>query len=117
MRTVVKKSEIYDRRRHVFVEWRNQIFILRLNWTTLEIDLTKDWFVGEFNWEETTRWLLQTAPRTRLFPMTADERWHHIVENHDDLAGYYDDVLITVEDPDFILRGYGGTPRGGSILG
>jgi hypothetical protein len=37
-----------------------------------------------------------------------DERWHHIVENHDDLAGYYDDVLITVEDPDFILRGYGG---------
>ena len=28
-----------------------------------------------------------------------DERWHHIVENHDDLAGYYDDVLITVEDP------------------
>jgi len=37
-----------------------------------------------------------------------DERWYHIVENHDDLAGYYDDVLITVEEPDYILRGYGG---------
>jgi hypothetical protein len=30
------------------------------------------------------------------------------VENHDDVAGYFDDVLITVEDPDFILRGYRG---------
>ena len=38
-----------------------------------------------------------------------DERWHHIVEHHDDLAGYYDEVLVTVEDPDIILRGYGGT--------
>ena len=28
--------------------------------------------------------------------------------NHDDLAGYYDEVLITVEEPDYILRGYGG---------
>lgn len=25
-----------------------------------------------------------------------DERWVHIVENHDDLAGYYDDVLEAV---------------------
>jgi hypothetical protein len=37
-----------------------------------------------------------------------DERWFHIVENHDDVAGYYDDVLETVEDPDLILRGYRG---------
>jgi hypothetical protein len=36
------------------------------------------------------------------------ERWVHIVENHDDLAGYYDEVLGTVENPDWILRGYGG---------
>ena len=28
------------------------------------------------------------------------ERWFHITENHDDLAGYYDDVLHTIEDPD-----------------
>lgn len=35
------------------------------------------------------------------------ERWFHIVENHNDLAGYYDDVLEIVESPEFILRGYG----------
>jgi len=35
-----------------------------------------------------------------------EERWFHIVENHDDLAGYYDDVLNCVEDPDYIIQGY-----------
>jgi hypothetical protein len=34
------------------------------------------------------------------------ERWFHVVENHDDLAGYYDDVLETIENPDFVMRGY-----------
>lgn len=37
-----------------------------------------------------------------------EERWLHIVENHDDLAGYYDTVLDAVEDPDLILPGYRG---------
>ena len=37
-----------------------------------------------------------------------DERWFHIVENHDDLAGRYDDVLDAVENPDLILKGYRG---------
>ncbi len=37
------------------------------------------------------------------------ERWFHIVENHDDLAGYYDDVLETIENPDLVLRGYRGS--------
>ena len=37
-----------------------------------------------------------------------DERWFHIVENHDEVAGYYDEVLLTVEDPDLIVSGYGG---------
>lgn len=36
------------------------------------------------------------------------ERWVHIIENHDDLAGYYDKVLSSVEEPDYILKGYGG---------
>lgn len=38
-----------------------------------------------------------------------EERWFHIVENHDDLAGYYDEALNTVENPDVIVKGYGGT--------
>lgn len=37
------------------------------------------------------------------------ERWFHIAENHDDMAGYYEDVLDLVENPDFILRGYQGS--------
>jgi hypothetical protein len=30
------------------------------------------------------------------------ERWLHIVENHDDMAGYYEDVLETLENPELI---------------
>ena len=37
------------------------------------------------------------------------ERWYHIVENHDDVAGHYNDVLTTIENPDFVMRGYGGS--------
>lgn len=37
------------------------------------------------------------------------ERWFHIVENHDDMAGYYDDVLEVIENPDLVLGGYGGS--------
>jgi hypothetical protein len=35
-----------------------------------------------------------------------EERWFHIIENHDDLAGYYDSVLNTIEEPDYIIKGY-----------
>ena len=37
-----------------------------------------------------------------------DERWRHIVENRDEMAGYRDDCLKAVEEPDLILRGYRG---------
>ena len=37
------------------------------------------------------------------------ERWFHIVENHDDMAGYYEDVLDLVENPDIVLQGYRGS--------
>jgi len=32
------------------------------------------------------------------------ERWFHIIENHDDLAGYYDDVTNAIEEPDYIIN-------------
>jgi hypothetical protein len=35
-----------------------------------------------------------------------EERWFHIVENHDDLAGLSDEVLLTVENPDYIVKGW-----------
>ena len=40
--------------------------------------------------------------------MTA-ERWFHITLSHDDLNKYYEKILETVENPDCILAGYGGT--------
>lgn len=33
------------------------------------------------------------------------ERWCHIVENHDELAGNVFEILTTVEKPDFIVDG------------
>jgi len=35
-----------------------------------------------------------------------EERWVHIIENHDDMAGYYDEVLRTIEDSTFVIKGY-----------
>jgi len=37
------------------------------------------------------------------------ERWLHVVENHDEVAGYYDEVLETVASPDIIVPGYQGS--------
>lgn len=39
-----------------------------------------------------------------LIRLTA-ERWFHIVENHDDLAGRITEVLGTVAEPDIIAKG------------
>ncbi len=38
-----------------------------------------------------------------------DERWNHIVSARDELAGYYDDCLRTIEEPDLVLGGYRGS--------
>ena len=32
-------------------------------------------------------------------------RWLHIVEQHDDVAGYYDTILDAIESPDAIVQG------------
>ncbi len=36
------------------------------------------------------------------------ERWFHITEEHSEMAGYYFEVLETVEDPQAIYRGKAG---------
>jgi hypothetical protein len=33
------------------------------------------------------------------------ERWYHIAENHDEMAGYFYEVLETIEQPNVIVRG------------
>ena len=37
------------------------------------------------------------------------ERWYHIIENHDDLASYFYDILEIIEKPEFIIQGNKGT--------
>jgi hypothetical protein len=38
----------------------------------------------------------------------SDERWRHIVEHHDDLAGHFHDVLETVAAPGSVYDGDAG---------
>jgi hypothetical protein len=35
-----------------------------------------------------------------------DERWVHIVENHDDLTGFYDEIGDIIEYPEYVIKGY-----------
>ena len=37
------------------------------------------------------------------------ERWYHIIENHDDLASYFFEVLELIEKPELIIRGNKGS--------
>ena len=37
------------------------------------------------------------------------ERWYHIVENHDELASHFHEILDTVGKPEFIVRGNKGS--------
>lgn len=45
------------------------------------------------------------------------ERWYHIIENHDDLASYFFEVLETVENPEFIIKGNKGTLKATKNIG
>jgi hypothetical protein len=40
-----------------------------------------------------------------------DERWTHIVNHHDEMAGYEEDVLSVIEEPDLVLKGDRGSLR------
>jgi hypothetical protein len=39
------------------------------------------------------------------------ERWEHIIEGHEDLANYYDDVLAVIAKPEAVFRA-----RAGSLI-
>lgn len=45
------------------------------------------------------------------------ERWFHITENHDDLASYYFEVLETIENPEFVMRGNKGSLKATKNVG
>ncbi len=45
------------------------------------------------------------------------ERWFHITENHDDLSGCFFEVLDTIENPEFLIRGNKGTLKATKNIG
>jgi hypothetical protein len=45
------------------------------------------------------------------------ERWYHIIENHDDMASYFHDVLETIEKPELVIRGSKGTLKAAKSFG
>jgi len=45
------------------------------------------------------------------------ERWYHIVENHDDLASTFHEVLDTVQKRDFVVRGSHGALKAVRSIG
>lgn len=49
---------------------------------------------------------MEVVPSIHAVPIRlTSERWIHIVENHDELAGRRDEVLDAVTDPDIVLGG------------
>jgi len=45
------------------------------------------------------------------------ERWYHIVENHDELASYFHEVLDTIGKPELIVRGNKGALKAARNIG
>ncbi|HSK72487.1 MAG TPA: hypothetical protein VK892_12360 [Pyrinomonadaceae bacterium] len=37
-----------------------------------------------------------------------DERWEHILDEHPNMSGFYNEILRAVENPEFITRGQRG---------
>lgn len=49
---------------------------------------------------------MEVAHSTNHVPIRlSPDRWAHIVEHHDDLAGYRDSIVDTIENPEAIARG------------
>lgn len=45
------------------------------------------------------------------------ERWYHIIENHDELASYFYEVLDTIEKPEFVVHGNKGSLKASKSMG
>jgi hypothetical protein len=45
-----------------------------------------------------------TSKNNKAIKLTT-ERWFHITESHDYMAGYFYDVLETIGDPDYVVAG------------
>ena len=45
------------------------------------------------------------------------ERWYHIVENRDEMASRFNEVLDVIENPEIVVRGNGGTLKAARNVG
>ena len=53
--------------------------------------------------------MMETALSINDVPIRLpDERWIHLTEGHSEMAGYYSEVLETIEDPDAVYEGNSG---------
>ena len=50
--------------------------------------------------------LRKVNSRNKVTIRLTNERWIHISKNHDDVSGYFEDILKTIENPEYIKRGY-----------
>lgn len=50
--------------------------------------------------------LRKVNSRNNISIRLTNERWTHIFTNHDDILGYFEDILRTIENPEYIKRGY-----------
>ncbi len=46
-----------------------------------------------------------TISKNNIAIRLTHERWSHIINDHDELIGRVKDVLLTVKDPDIIVKG------------
>jgi len=49
--------------------------------------------------------MVTTLSKNRKKIKLTVERWYHITESHDYMAGYFHGVLETIDDPDYIVAG------------
>jgi len=49
--------------------------------------------------------IASTQSKNKKIIKLTTERWLHITESHDYMAGYFHNVLETINDPDYIVAG------------
>jgi len=49
--------------------------------------------------------IASTRSKNKKIIKLTSERWFHITESHDYMAGYFHNVLESINDPDYVLGG------------
>jgi hypothetical protein len=49
--------------------------------------------------------MFEATSKNKITIRLSEERWLHIVESHDEMAGYLEEVLETIENSQLIIKG------------